>query len=62
MLLNICFFVLEGLMLSTEKGEYKMAAFLDEQRMSRLFEKFVLEYYKRHHPELGCSFTGGMEP
>jgi 5-methylcytosine-specific restriction enzyme subunit McrC len=52
MLLNICYFVLEGLLLSTEKGEYKMATFLDEQHMSRLFEKFVLEYYKRHFPGL----------
>jgi 5-methylcytosine-specific restriction enzyme subunit McrC len=52
MLLNICYFVLDGLLLSTEKGEYKMATFLDEQRMSRLYEKFVLEYYRYHHPDL----------
>lgn len=52
MLMNICYFVLTGLLLSTEKGEYKMATFLDEQRMCRLYEKFVLEYYKYHHSEL----------
>ncbi|MEH7483491.1 5-methylcytosine-specific restriction endonuclease system specificity protein McrC [Neobacillus drentensis] len=52
MLLNICFFVLDGLLLSTEKGEYKMSTFLDEQHMSRLYEKFVLEYYRYHHPDL----------
>ena len=52
MLLNICYFVLDGLLLSTEKGEFKMATFLDEQHMSRLFEKFVLEYYRYHHPDL----------
>lgn len=52
MLLNICYFVLEGLLLSTDKGQYKMATFLDEQRMSRLYEKFVLEYYRYHHPDL----------
>ena len=52
MLMNICYFVLAGLLLSTEKGEYKMASFLDEQRMSRLYEKFVLEYYRYHHPSL----------
>ena len=23
-----------------------------DDKMCRLFEKFVLEYYKRHHPEL----------
>ncbi len=52
MLLNVCYFVLVGLLLSTEKGQYKMAMFLDEQHMSRLFEKFVLEYYRYHFPEL----------
>ncbi len=52
LLLNICFFVLEGLLLTTEKGEYKMASFLDEQHMSRLYEKFILEYYRYHYPEL----------
>lgn len=52
MLLNICYFILEGLLLSTDHGEYKMATFLDEQRMSRLYEKFVLEYYRYHHPRL----------
>lgn len=52
MLLNICDLVLEGLLLSTEKGDVKMASFLDEQRMCRLYEKFILEYYRHHHPEL----------
>lgn len=52
MLLNICDLVLEGLLLSTEPGSMKMAAFLDEQRMCRLYEKFILEYYRYHHPEL----------
>ena len=51
MLLNICNLVLEGLLLSTEAGDVKMATFLDEQRMCRLYEKFILEYYRYHHPE-----------
>ena len=29
--------------------------FLDEQRMSHLYEKFILEYYRREHPELNAS-------
>jgi 5-methylcytosine-specific restriction enzyme subunit McrC len=55
MLLMICYFVLEGLLLSSEKGLYKMATFLDDQRMSLLYEKFVLEYFKFHHPCLQAS-------
>ena len=52
MLLNICRLVIDGLLLSTEKGTAKMATFLDEQAMHRLYEKFILEYYRYHHPEL----------
>ena len=29
-----------------------MATFLDDQRMNQLYEKFILEYYRFHHPEL----------
>ena len=29
--------------------------FLDEQRMCRLYEKFILEYYKREFPMLDVS-------
>ena len=52
MLMNICSLVLEGLLLSTKQGNVKLASFLDEQRMCRLYEKFILEYYRYHHPEL----------
>lgn len=52
MLLNICRLIMEGLLISTEAGNVKLAEFLDDQRMSRLYEKFILEYYRYHHPEL----------
>ena len=52
MLINICRLVIDGLLLSTEKGIIKMATFLDDQRMSHLYEKFILEYFRYHHPEL----------
>lgn len=55
MILNICRFVIEGLLLSTEDGNVKMATFLDDQRMCHLYEKFILEYYRYHHPELGAN-------
>lgn len=51
MLLNICYFVLDGMLQTTEKGKYQMAAFSDEH-MARLYERFILEYYKHHHPQL----------
>ena len=36
---------------TTEDGSYKLLAFSDEH-MEKLFEKFILEYYKKHHPDL----------
>lgn len=51
MLMNVCYFVLDGMLQTTEKGNYKMTAFSDEH-MHRLYEKFVLEYFKRHHTYL----------
>ena len=52
MLLSICQLMIEGMLITTVSGEYRLASFIDEQRMCRLYEKFILEYYKRHYPEL----------
>lgn len=55
MLMNICYFILDGMLMTTEAGEYKMAAF-SEEHMHKLFERFVLEYYRIEHKELNvCS-------
>ena len=51
MLMNICYFVLDGMLQTTEKGDYKMAAFSDEH-MARLYEKFILEYYRQRYSYL----------
>lgn len=51
LLLNICYLVLNGMLQTTEDGSYKLLSFSDEH-MERLYEKFLLEYYKQHHPEL----------
>ena len=48
MMMNICYLVLHELLLTTEDGKQKLASFLDDQTMSRLYEKFILEYYKKH--------------
>ena len=51
MLMNVCYLVITGLILSTDKGEVKLATFLDDRSMHSLYEKFILEYYRYHHPE-----------
>ena len=45
MLISLCQLILQGMLLTTDSGEYRLASFIDEQRMSRLFERFILEYY-----------------
>ena len=52
MLITICQLIAEGMLITTEQGEYKIASFVDEQRMCRLYEKFILEYYNKTFPEL----------
>ena len=51
LLMNICYFVLDGMLQTTESGEYRVASFSDEH-MARLYEKFILEYYREHHTYL----------
>lgn len=51
MLLTVCGFVLNGMLQTTEKGRYRMAAFSDEH-MAKLYERFILEYYRQHHAYL----------
>lgn len=51
MLMGICWLVLKGLLQGTAPGHRRLAHFLDDQYMSRLYEKFILAYYKRHFPQ-----------
>ena len=52
MLVSLCQLVLEGMLLTTDDGEYRLATFIDEQRMSRLYEKFILEFYAKECPQV----------
>lgn len=54
MLLNICYFVIDGMLLTTESGGYRMASFSDDH-MSTLYEKFVLEFYRYHYKSLSAN-------
>lgn len=55
MLISICYLVVKGLLQTNTAGITKLMDFLDEQRMCRLYEKFILEYYRREHPEVKAS-------
>ena len=52
MLISICYLIVKGLLQTNSDGTKKLMDFIDEQRMSRLYEKFILEYFRREHPEI----------
>lgn len=52
MLISICYLVVKGLLQTKSDGTVCLMDFLDEQRMCRLYEKFILEYYRKEHPEI----------
>ena len=53
MIINICYLVISGLIQKEEKGITKLIT-LDDTNMPRLYEKFILEYFKREHPEVNA--------
>lgn len=58
MLMGVCWLVCKGLLQTQEDGNSRLMDFFDEQRMSRLYERFILEYYRREHPglDVGASY------
>ena len=57
MLMSVCQLVVEGMLVTTDSGERRLAKFVDEQRMSRLYEKFILEYYAQE-----CDLADASSP
>lgn len=51
MLMNICYFIYNDMLLSNEKGDKRVLSFSDEH-MEDVYEKFIWEYYHKHHKEL----------
>ncbi len=56
MLVSICYLVVKGLLQTQSDGKTRLMEFVDEKNMARLYEKFILEYYRKEHPYLDvCS-------
>ena len=51
MLMNLCYLILEHMIQTTQKGDYRVLSLADDQ-MEKLYEVFILEYYRRHHSYL----------
>ena len=52
MLISICWLVVKGLLQTTSDGSTKLMDFFDEQRMCRLYEKFILEFYRKEYDDI----------
>lgn len=52
LLISICYLVIKGLLHTNSDGSTCLMTFIDEQRMCRLYEKFILEYFKKEYPEI----------
>ena len=49
LLISICYLVVKGLLQTQADGKTKIMDFLDDQQMYHLYEKFILEYYKKEY-------------
>lgn len=52
MILAICQMILKGMLQTESDGAVKVMEYLDDQTMAKLYEKFILGYYQKEHPEL----------
>ena len=52
MLISTCYLVAKGPLQTQTDGNTKLMNFLDEQRMHRLYEKFILAYYQQEFPQI----------
>ena len=55
MLMYICQMILKGMIQNHEDGKMKLLQFIDDANMCHLYEKFILNYYRKEHPELRTS-------
>lgn len=53
---DLCKLILNGLIVSDKSGKNKFKEFLDDTRISAIYESFIKAYFRKHYPELNaCS-------
>lgn len=50
-IVDLCKLVLNGLIVSSEKGNTKFKEFLDDVKLSSIYENFLKAFFKKHYPE-----------
>ncbi|MBR1386112.1 MAG: hypothetical protein IJ568_04720 [Bacilli bacterium] len=53
--LDLCKLILKGLIVSDRVGKNKFKEYLDDARVSAIYENFIKSYYRKHYPELKAS-------
>ena len=52
MMITISNFILTGLLVTEENGNYTFNNYIDEKKIFKLYEKFILSYYQYHYRDL----------
>lgn len=52
MIIAVCQLVLRGLLQTSADGSMRIMDYADDQTMAKLYEKFILGYYQREHPDI----------
>ena len=52
LLLGVCELIVRGLLPTQDTGTAKLGSWISDEAMSRLYERFLREYFSTHHPEL----------
>lgn len=58
LLLGVCELVVRGLLPTTSSGATKLTSWISDDVMSTLYERFLLQYFKVHHPTLAPNASG----
>ena len=53
--IDLCRLILKGLIVTDKNGNNKFKEFLDDTRVSAIYENFIKAYYRKHFPELKAS-------
>jgi 5-methylcytosine-specific restriction enzyme subunit McrC len=56
MLINICYLIWEGLIVTEQNGKYRFLNFIKDNQMAKLYEKFVYKFYKKECPEIAANY------
>ena len=57
LLLYICRMVIDGVLQTGNDGKIRLMEHMDDQAMHRLYEKFILEYYRKEHPDIRANVS-----